>query len=88
MENVSQRENSRAAGTPMPASLFRRLARAVFGAKAPAAAEDALDFVVVGQGLAGTLLALELEKRGRRVLVVDDGWKTAASRAAAGVLNP
>lgn len=49
---------------------------------------DALDFVIVGQGLAGTLLALELEKRGRKVLVVDDGWKTAASQVAAGVLNP
>lgn len=49
---------------------------------------NALDFVVVGQGLAGTLLALELEKCGRRVLVVDDGWKTAASQVAAGVLNP
>lgn len=51
-------------------------------------APDALDFVVVGQGLAGTLLALELERCGRRVLVVDDGWKTAASQVAAGVLNP
>lgn len=49
---------------------------------------DALDFVIVGQGLAGTLLALELEKRGRKVLVVDDGWKSAASQVAAGVLNP
>ncbi|MBQ8723678.1 MAG: FAD-dependent oxidoreductase, partial [Opitutales bacterium] len=43
---------------------------------------------IVGQGLAGTLLALELEKRGRKVLVIDDGWKTAASQVAAGVLNP
>ncbi|MCD8284326.1 MAG: FAD-binding oxidoreductase [Opitutae bacterium] len=47
-----------------------------------------LDFVVVGQGLAGTLLAFELEKRGKKVLVIDDGWKTAASMVAAGVLNP
>ena len=52
------------------------------------ASPDALDFVVVGQGVAGTLLALELERRGRRVLVADDGWRTAASRVAAGVLNP
>ena len=52
------------------------------------ASPDALDFVVVGQGLAGTLLALELERRGRRVLIADDGWRTAASRVAAGVLNP
>lgn len=49
---------------------------------------NAPDFVIVGQGLAGTLLALELEKRGKRVLVVDDAWKTAASQVAAGVLNP
>ncbi len=52
------------------------------------ASPDALDFIVVGQGLAGTLLALELERRGRRVLIVDDGRGTAASRVAAGVLNP
>lgn len=49
---------------------------------------DAPDFIIVGQGLAGTLLALELDKRGKRVLVVDDAWKTAASQVAAGVLNP
>lgn len=55
---------------------------------APVPGAPALDFVIVGQGLAGTLLALELEKRGRRALVVDDGWKTAASQVAAGVLNP
>ncbi len=46
------------------------------------------DFLIVGQGLAGTLLALELEKRGKRVLVVDDAWASAASMVAAGVLNP
>ncbi|MBR5623019.1 MAG: FAD-binding oxidoreductase [Opitutales bacterium] len=59
-----------------------------FRKKSPTPAPDALDFIIVGQGLAGTLLALELEKRGRKVLVVDDGWKTAASQVAAGVLNP
>ncbi len=47
-----------------------------------------LDFLIVGQGLAGTLLALELQKRGQKILVVDDGWKTSASLAAAAVLNP
>lgn len=60
-----------------------------FGKKKPPESRgNAEDFIVVGQGLAGTLLALELEKRGRRVRVVDDGWTTAASRVAAGVLNP
>lgn len=61
-----------------------------FGEKKSCVPADASapEFVIVGQGLAGTLLALELDRRGRRVLVVDDGWKTAASQVAAGVLNP
>lgn len=59
-----------------------------FKKKKSAPAPDALDFIIVGQGLAGTLIAFELEKRGRKILVVDDGWKTAASQVAAGVLNP
>ncbi|HHH13042.1 MAG TPA: FAD-dependent oxidoreductase, partial [Thiolapillus brandeum] len=31
------------------------------------------DFLVLGQGLAGSLLAWRLLRRGRRVLVMDDG---------------
>lgn len=46
------------------------------------------DFLVVGQGLAGTLLTFALEARGFRVRVVDDAWKTAASRITAGLVNP
>lgn len=46
------------------------------------------DDIVAGQGLAGSLLALALEARGRRVLVVDDGHRGAASLVAAGLLNP
>lgn len=46
------------------------------------------DDIVAGQGLAGTLLALALEKRGRRVLVVDPGHVGAASLVATGLLNP
>jgi len=59
-----------------------------FKNKKNAVPADAPDFLIVGQGLAGTLLALALEKRGFSVRVVDDGWRTAASRVAAGVLNP
>jgi len=59
-----------------------------FKNKKNAVPADAPDFLIVGQGLAGTLLALALEKRGFHVRVVDDGWCTAASRVAAGVLNP
>lgn len=46
------------------------------------------DYLIVGQGLAGSLLAWVLHRRGRRVLVVDDGHRTAASVAAAGLVNP
>jgi len=46
------------------------------------------DFLVLGQGLAGSLLAWRLLRRGRRVLVLDDGHRTAASLVAAGLINP
>jgi glycine/D-amino acid oxidase-like deaminating enzyme len=46
------------------------------------------DFLIVGQGLAGSLLALALRDRGRAVLVVDDGNPSAASRVAAGLVSP
>jgi glycine oxidase len=47
-----------------------------------------VDFLIVGQGLAGSLLAQELRRRGRTVHVVDDGWKSAASQVAAGLMTP
>lgn len=46
------------------------------------------DFIILGQGLAGSLLARELAQRDRRVLVVDDAAPNAASRVAAGLVNP
>jgi len=46
------------------------------------------DFLIVGQGLAGTLLVQALRSRGRKVVVVDDGWKSAASQVAAGLMTP
>ncbi len=47
-----------------------------------------VDVLMVGQGLAGSLLALELLERGLEVVVVDDRHRTASSRAAAGLINP
>lgn len=47
-----------------------------------------IDTLIVGQGLAGSLLAWELLQRGERVLVLDDGHQSAASTAAAGLINP
>ncbi|MEZ6197583.1 MAG: FAD-dependent oxidoreductase [Planctomycetota bacterium] len=46
------------------------------------------EVLVVGQGLAGSLLALELLDRGRRVLVVDADRPHAASPVSAGMVNP
>lgn len=45
------------------------------------------DHLIVGQGIAGSLLAWELERRGRRFLIVDRG-ADCASRVSAGILNP
>lgn len=46
------------------------------------------DFIIVGQGLAGSLLAWELIRRQRHVLVIDDGHRSSSSRVAAGLINP
>lgn len=45
------------------------------------------DFLIIGQGLAGSLLAWELVQRGCNVVVVDTG-KENASLVAAGIVNP
>lgn len=46
------------------------------------------DFLILGQGLAGSLLAWQLVVAGARVLVIDDGHRSASSRVAAGLINP
>ena len=47
-----------------------------------------VDFLIVGQGLAGSLLAKALLRRGRTVHVVDDRWKSSSSQVAAGLMTP
>ena len=47
-----------------------------------------VDYLIVGQGLAGTFLAYQLLQKGKTVLVVDKGLKYSSSRVAAGVINP
>jgi len=44
--------------------------------------------LIVGQGLAGTALGLELETAGIPFLIVSEGHARAASRVAAGLVNP
>jgi glycine/D-amino acid oxidase-like deaminating enzyme len=44
--------------------------------------------LIVGQGLAGTLLGWELERAGLPFEIADAGHELAASRIAAGIINP
>jgi len=46
-----------------------------------------IDYLIVGQGLAGSLLAWELIQRGQRVVIIDSG-QLNASQVAAGLINP
>lgn len=47
-----------------------------------------VDYIIVGQGLAGSILALTLLKYGRSVIVIDQAANSSASRVAAGLYNP
>ena len=47
-----------------------------------------LDYLLIGQGLAGTLLHHRLNALGQRVHVLDRGHAHAASAVAAGIVNP
>ncbi len=46
------------------------------------------DVVLLGQGLAGTTLAWELRKRGKRILVIDRDAAGGSSKIAAGLMTP
>lgn len=46
------------------------------------------DYIITGQGIAGTLLSYTLLQAGQRVLVIDEYKANSASRIAAGVINP
>jgi glycine/D-amino acid oxidase-like deaminating enzyme len=50
--------------------------------------EHHVDFLIIGQGLAGSLLAWTLLQRGHSVAVVEDSHRTSSSIAAAGLINP
>ncbi|MGY0399494.1 MAG: FAD-dependent oxidoreductase [Ostreibacterium sp.] len=46
-----------------------------------------IEYLIIGQGLAGTLFAYELEKHGHSFIIVDAD-KHNASKTAAGLYNP
>lgn len=45
-------------------------------------------FLIIGQGLVGTVVAFELERRGIKPLVLDQQHHSSASKVAAGLFNP
>jgi len=46
------------------------------------------EFLIIGQGICGTWLSYYLLEEGRSVLVIDNHLANAASRVAAGIINP
>jgi len=47
-----------------------------------------VDFIIVGQGIAGTVLSFELLKRNKTVQIIDNIQKNSSSRIALGIYNP
>ena len=47
-----------------------------------------VDYLIIGQGISGTLLSRNLIKEGRTVLVIDDGHPFSSSMVAGGIINP
>lgn len=50
--------------------------------------QNTVDFMVVGQGLAGSILAWKLIQNDASVLMIDDRHKDSSSVVAAGIINP
>jgi len=50
--------------------------------------EREYDYIIVGQGLAGCCLALELTEQGKNVVVFNDPKGNSSSRVAGGLINP
>jgi glycine/D-amino acid oxidase-like deaminating enzyme len=46
------------------------------------------DYLIIGQGIAGTTLSYQLLKKGKKVLLVDEKRTDSSSRVAAGLFNP
>lgn len=47
-----------------------------------------VDYIIIGQGISGTLLSYNLLQAGKRVIVVDEQQPDTASYVASGVINP
>ncbi len=49
---------------------------------------SSVDFMIVGQGIAGSIIALSLIKAGYSVLVIDKSTLSSSSKVAGGIWNP
>src|SRR5688572_13855953 len=47
-----------------------------------------IDYIIVGQGLAGSALAVQLLLRGKKIMVLDNPSGNNTSSVAAGIFNP
>ena len=47
-----------------------------------------IDVLIVGGGIAGSVLAMQLHKAGHEIILMDNPQKSSASRVAAGLINP
>lgn len=46
------------------------------------------DYIIVGQGIAGTMVGLQLEERKKSFIVIDPCLSSTSSQIAAGIVNP
>ena len=46
------------------------------------------DYLIIGQGICGTLLSWFLHKEGKSFMIIDDSNEHSASKIAAGIINP
>ena len=47
-----------------------------------------VDYLIIGQGICGTMLSWFLHKEGKTFLIIDDNNENASSKIAAGIINP
>lgn len=47
-----------------------------------------VDYLIVGQGLAGSILSYQLLRKKKSFIIIDQGLKDASSMVAAGIMNP
>lgn len=47
-----------------------------------------VNYLIIGQGICGTMLSFFLQKEGKSFLVIDDDNDHASSKVAAGIINP